>query len=554
MKRKKSVPVIPKKETAQQLKRESIPPWMSFKLIIVLLLLLAGVIWLGFYATHTKEISGSDDREYASIARNIVNGKGIVRNFVYPLDINFFEKLPVPEFMHPPGYPLLLAGFFKVLGTSNFAGLLPSYLSYFALLVLLLYFVKRHLDIKTAIVAGVILIFNREILDASLIALSEAVYTLAFFLFFVLLVNAKSLRAVFISGILLGVSHLIRENIYPFLIPVLVYLYFYPELPRSKKIAWFIVGLLIPLAPAVVRSLIDTGSPFFSYGKFALMAYTGKYPWLNIYREIQNPSFLEFLTSDPSQFFMKYTNNVVNELEQFVSISNPYVLVFFILGMFHWSISPEWRRIKLLFLSLIILQIFFVALFTFTARFFIPFVPMMIVFASESFIRASGDLISGATLPWQKRVLTLTVLVFLIFFTTPTVYKILEPGKPETLGFKTPQYGFLIPREEAKKLDEFLKGELKDNQVVWTDLPEIFEWEGDRLCGWLPTKVEQIYQIHRKIPVDAILLTNLRTPTQMEQSWKYLLFTEQSLPQYRSVKLYKGSMLFAKLLIRDGRD
>jgi len=554
MKRKKSIPISPQKETVPPVRQEFIPSWMPFKLLLVLLLLLAGIVWFGFYATHTQGISGSDDREYASIARNIVNGKGIVRNFIYPVDINFFEKLPVPEFMHPPGYPLILAGFFKLFGMSDFAALLPSYLSYFVLLVLLIYFVKRYLDIKTAILAGVMLIFSREILNASLVALSEAIYTLAFFLFFILLVHAKSLRSVLIAGILLGVSHLIRENIYPFLIPLLVYLYFYPDLTRWKKMTCFIIGFLIPLTPNILRSWIDTGSPFFSYGKFTLMAYTAKYPWLNIYRGIQNPSLLEFLTSDPGQFFLKYVSNVVNGLEQFISVSNPYVLVFFILGMFHWRISPEWRRIKWLFLFLIILQILFVALFTFTPRFFIPFLPIMIVFASESFIRVSEDLISGAKLHLRKRVFYLSVLIFVIFFITPTAYTILQPGKPEALGFKTPQYGFLIPRGEAKKLDDFLRAELKENQVVWTDLPEIFEWEGDRLCGWLPVRAEYLYEIRKKIPVDAILLTSVRTPTSMEQEWKYLFFTEQSLPQYRSVKLYKSGMLFAKLLIRDGRD
>ncbi len=554
MKRKKTIPPSPQKEAIPQVKQEFIPSWMSFKLLVLLLLLLAGIVWFGFYATHTKEISGSDDREYVSIARNIVNGKGIVRNFIYPLEINFFEKLPVPEFMHPPGYPLILAGFFKLFGISDFAGLLPSYLAYFAVLVLLCYFARRYLDIQTTTLAAVILIFNKEILDASLVALSETVYTLAFFLFFVLLVNAKSLRSVFISGILFGVSHLIRENIYPFLIPVLVYLYFYPDLPRSKKMALFIIGFLIPLAPNILRSLIHTGSPFFSYGKFTLMAYTAKYPWLNIYREIQYPSLLEFLTSNPGQFLLKYASNVVNGLEQFVSISNPYVLVFFILGMFHWRISPEWRRIKLLFLFLIILQILFIALFTFTPRFFVPFLPILIVFASEGFVRVCEDLISGARLHLRKGVYYLSGFIFLIFFITPTAYTVLQPAKPEALGFKTAQYGFLIPREEAKKLNDFLNGELKENQVVWTDLPEILEWEGDRRCGWLPVRVEHLYEIRKKIPVDAILLTSVRTPTSMEQEWKYLLFTEQSLPQYRSVKVYKSDMLFAKLLIRDGRD
>lgn len=524
---------------------------LSSKSLILFILLLAGIVWFGFYATHTKEIAGSDDREYTSIARNIIDGKGITRNAIYPLDINFFEKLPVPEFVHPPGYPLILAGFFKLFGISDFVALLPSYLSYFILSILLFYFVNKYLDIKTAVIAAVILIFNKEILDASLVALSEAAYTLMFFLFFVIWVNAKSLRGIFIAGILLGLSHLIRENIYPLLIPLLVYLYFYPGLTRWKKMTFFIIGFLIPLIPNILRSFFDTGTPFFSYGKFALMAFTEKYPWLNIYRDIQNPSLYEFLIETPGQFFLKYLSNIVNTLEQFISVSNPYLSAFFIFEMFHWEISPGWKRIKMLFLFLLISQIFFVASFTFTPRFFIPFVPMMIVFASQSFGRVSENLISYVGFHRKKRVFSLSVLLFIILFVTPAVYTIFQPRKPEGLGFKNPQYGFLLPSREANQLSDFLKGELKEKQVVWTDLPEVLEWEGDRWCGWLPTQIKTIYEIQKKIPVDAILLTSVRTPYRMEEEWKYLLFSEHSLPGYRNVKLYKSGTVLAKLLIRD---
>jgi len=527
---------------------------ISSKWLILFVLLLAGIVWFGFYATHTKEIAGSDDRGYAEIARNIVNGKGIVRNFIYPVDINFFEKLPVPEFVHPPGYPLILAGFFKLFGISDFVALLPSYLCYFILLILLFYFVKRYLDTKTAVIAAVILIFNKEILDASLVALSEAIYTLIFFLFFIFVTKAKSLRGVFIAGMMLGVSHLIRENIYPFLIPLFVYLYFFPDLTRWKKMTFFILGFLIPFIPNILRSLFDTGTPFFSYGKFTLMAFTTKYPWLNIYRDIQNPSLFEFLVETPGQFVWKYVSNVVNALEQFVSVSNAYVSVFFIVEMFHWNISAEWKRIKMLFLFLLISQIFFIALFTFTTRFFIPFLPMMIVFASQSFVRVSEELIACTMLRWRKKVLGFSVFLFLMFFVTPTAYTIFQPNKPEGFGFKTPQFGFLIPKRDAIRLNDFLNGELRQGQVVWTDLPEVLEWEGDRLCGWLPTQIKTIYEIQKKIPVNAIFLTNVRTPYKMEEEWKYLLFSEHSLPKYRSVKLYKGEMLFAKLLIRDDKE
>jgi hypothetical protein len=122
------------------------------------------------------------------------------------------------------------------------------------------------------------------------------------------------------------------------------------------------------------------------------------------------------------------------------------------------------------------------------------------------------------------------------------------------LGIKTPQFGFLIQKQEAEKLNEFLKKELKENQVVWTDLHEILAWEGDRLCGWLPTRIKTIYEIHPKIPVDAILLTSVRTPYRMEEEWRYLLYSQLSLPRYRTIKLYQSQTVFAKLLIRDERE
>jgi 4-amino-4-deoxy-L-arabinose transferase-like glycosyltransferase len=549
--RQKSLKDKPKKGDSRIESRGWSLSIMSSKWLIILILLSAVVIWYGFYATHTREVAGSDDREYASIARNIVNGKGIVRNLAYPVDINFFDKLPIPEFMHPPGYPLILAGFFKLFGISDFAALLPSHLSYFILVLLIFFFTKRFLEIKTATIAAVILIFNKEILDASIVALSEAAYTLLFFLFLILFVKAKSLKALFVSAILFGMSHLIRENLYPLLIPLFVYLYFYPDLPRWKKMIFFVAGILIPIIPNMVRNYLEAGSPFFSYGKFALMAFTEKYPWLNIYRDIQNPSLFEFLIGEPSQFILKYLDNLVSAIGQILTVSNPYLLAFFMVEMFYWKIDPEWKRIKILFLFLLISQMLFIPLFTFTQRFFLPFLPMMIVFAAQGFLRSSENLLSAVKRDWKKRALSIVIFLFVIFFVTPSIYTILKPYKPPLLDFKTSQFGFLIPRSEANRLNEFLKSELKENKVVWTDLPEIVEWEADRLCGWLPAQIKTIYEIHKKIPVDAILLTSIRTPSHMEEEWKYLLFSELSLPRYRTIKVYRGAGVFAKLLIRD---
>ena len=405
-----------------------------------------------------------------------------------------------------------------------------------------------------ATIGAAILILNKEILDFSLIALSESVYTLVLFLFFLLMMKAESLGNIFVAGLVLGLSHLIRENIYPFFLSLLIYLYFYPDLPRRKKLLLFVVGVLVPILPNMIRSLLETGRPFFSYSKFFLMSFTDKYPWDDVFRGIHNPALFKFLLDEPIQFISESLSNFVRTLEGFMSFSNPYLLAFFFVEMLHWKIDPQWKKGKVLFLFLLSAQILFVPLLTFNVRYFVPFLPMMIIFASQGFLRVSEDLVSGAKTEWKRNMSLLAFGLFLIVFVIPTTYTIIfRPGKNPMNGFKIPQYGTLLSKEPAEKLNKFLKDELKGNQIICSDIPEILEWEGNRLCCWLPIKAEMISEINKTFPVDAILLTTLHT-SYMGQEWMDLLYSARSLPQYRTVKLYRDSAVSAKLLIRDGRE
>jgi 4-amino-4-deoxy-L-arabinose transferase-like glycosyltransferase len=530
------------------------PFTMTSKGFYLFLFLLAFVVWYGFYATHTKGVTGSDDREYASIARNIVEGKGIVRNSIYPIDINFFSKPPISEFHHPPGYPLILAAFFKVFGISDGVALLPSYFSYFLLLLLLLCFMKKRAELKTAALAGILIIFNKELLDVSLVALTEIVYSVVFFTFFVVLANAKTPRAVFVAGLLLGVSQLIRKSFYPFLVPLFVYFFVYHRDLRWKKMGLFTVGLLRPLLPFWIRSYLATGSPFFSYNHLILMSYSDKYPEMQIWRDIDVPSLLELLKDEPGMFLSKYLTHFMNLLSSFLSVSNSYMLAFFLAEMFYWRVDPDWKRIKILLLLLFFSQVLFIPLHTFEARYFIPFLPMIAAFASQGISRTAVYLIAEMNSRWKTAVTGFLALLFFMFFSGPTVYLILRPTGPSIIDRKTLQFGFFMLREDGLALNEFLNRELKKDQIVWTDVPEVLPWEGNRPGGWLPLRIKTIYKIHEKIPVDAILLTNVQTPHRMKEEWRYLMVSEHSLPQYRTVKLYQKGYLLAKLLIRDEKD
>jgi 4-amino-4-deoxy-L-arabinose transferase-like glycosyltransferase len=550
---KKGAPAPLQREPRQTQERGWVDAVLYSKGLIFLLLLLVGIVWYGYYSVHATGILGSDDREYASIARNIADGKGVVRNLVCPIDLQFFKKLPIPEFIHPPGYPVIIAGFFKLFGISDGAALLPSCLSYFILILLFFFFAKRHLEIRTAAIATLGLIFNREILGVSLVVLSEEVYALAFFVFFVVMVEAKSLREVLIGGFLLGASHLIRENIYPFLLPLMAYLYFYPDIPRWKKMLLFAVGVMIPIVPNLLRSFWVTGSPLFSYGKFTLMAFTEKYPWVNVYREMQVPSLSQFLLEDGNQFLAKYFSNLGTALKGILFVTNPFVFAFFFVDMFFWRIDPFWKKVKTLFLLLFISQIFFVSLFTFTHRYFFPLVPLMVLFAVQGFFTVADRVLGRVHMGGNKRALTVLGSIFLIVLMVPalsTLFRINTSSSPDS---KVAPFGFLIGREEAARLNSFLKANLKDDQIVWTDLHEVLEWEGNRFCGWLPKRIEDLDQIQKKIPVDALLLTDLRTPL-MGSEWNKLLIPAQRLPQYRHVKFFIGKTLTAKLLIREEKE
>jgi 4-amino-4-deoxy-L-arabinose transferase-like glycosyltransferase len=235
-------------------------------------------------------------------------------------------------------------------------------------------------------------------------------------------------------------------------------------------------------------------------------------------------------------------------------MSNLYLLAFFLTEMFYWKDSPERNRVKMLFLFLLLSQIFFIPSVNFTThRFFIPFLPLIILFSAKSFLRLSGNLVEEVKVHLGRWAPFPVLFLFMIFFTLPTLSAMIHPNGPPVLSFKKTQLGFLISRVEANKLNDFLRKELKEDQIVWTDFPEILEWEGHRLCGWLPTRIETIYEIHKQIPVDAIFLTNVRTPS-LEEQWDNLLFSERGLPKYREVKIYRGQMVFAKLLIRDERE
>jgi len=150
MKRKKSVPTGPKKEVAHREEKKLISSWISFRLLVLFLVLLAGIVWFGFYVTIQRD-SRLDDREYASIARNIVNGKGIVRNFIYPVDINFFEKIACSGVHASTWISLDPRWIFKLFGISMSLPYFPPISPILFSSFFFFFFAKEVLGVKTSV-------------------------------------------------------------------------------------------------------------------------------------------------------------------------------------------------------------------------------------------------------------------------------------------------------------------------------------------------------------------------------------------------------------------
>ena len=81
--------------------------------ILAIAVLSAAAVWYSFYSRTFVALSINDAMDYASIGKNVAEGRGFVSSYITPLGLAH-KGLPHPDLWRAPVWPAVLALFIKL--------------------------------------------------------------------------------------------------------------------------------------------------------------------------------------------------------------------------------------------------------------------------------------------------------------------------------------------------------------------------------------------------------------------------------------------------------
>lgn len=268
----------------------------------------AGGLW-------NATLYSADQMEYADLGREIYRGEGFTTQLLYPPSLVKAPRLPHPNLIRPPLYPLTIAGGFLLSGgPSDQASAVISFLFYLATVAITYTICRRFAGFLWSVLAALCVACMPLFMAAGGAGLSEA---LAAFLLTCAIGLAAGKRHPFLAGIFLGLAYLTRYQFLPLLLPFAVYvitpaLARSPDEPPSSTGRWryghavlLFVGFILAALPWWVRNATLTGSPFFSLVSFEMVHHTATFPGSPFYGRTDSISPFLFALTHPGEMAQK---------------------------------------------------------------------------------------------------------------------------------------------------------------------------------------------------------------------------------------------------------
>jgi hypothetical protein len=245
-----------------------------------------------------KGLSSEEAMDVAQLSRNISEGKGYTTYVVRPLSIMLVAtarpdhalrlKGDHPDLMHPPVYPLALAGLMKAVpfhfslkGRTFFMVYQPeliitifNQLLFFCSVLLLFFIARRLMGAGVAWVTTSIFAASEILWRFSISGVSTMLVIFLFLCLVYLLIHIDelgvqteiSVSKLFIfsggAGIIFGLGVLTRYSFLAFCVPTLFYLMCFSRVSRFRSAGIFVLAAALTLAPWVWRNYRVSHSVF----------------------------------------------------------------------------------------------------------------------------------------------------------------------------------------------------------------------------------------------------------------------------------------------------
>lgn len=440
----------------------------------------------------------TDSFEYASIARNIMQGKGYQTNITAPIFLlrsnnNYFSPLHIA-----PLHPYVLSLFFLIGGISDKIVAVNSGFFYIMTVIPVYLFAWRIWGRLAGITCVILLLFEPNWLCYSISGLTEPLFifmlTSAIAVFYLLIdKDRKSLS--FLLGCLCGIARLARLNIIVFL-PSIIFAFFVLKGKKAfKSSALFLLGFLILALPEMVRNYMHFGDPIFAGNANAISVSTPQFPGLSVAGTLDLAmGSVEYILTYPKWFIEKYVGNLYNYLNQLFIMTNPFIFAFFITSLFSVEIEKKITSAKLVIIVAIIIQAILLASNVTIIRYFHIFIPFIIIFAVGHIIKILQVIDNGRLRKTLGAILMITLAAPLLYKTIVDSY----------MGYKYNNKNVAI----SIFLSKLVRDNIDKAAVVASNLPAL-GWYGERKYLSLPVSLDVFNKINDEIlPLQGLLLVS----------------------------------------------
>jgi hypothetical protein len=517
---------------------------------IAAVLLAWAALTLLYDLRELRNFSAPEAMEVSQLARNIATGKGYTTDVVRPLSVYLVQshqsshsdrlKEGHPDLVNPPLYPLILAGWMRILPFEyaiqegqQFGRYQPELLIaflnqiFFVAAVLLLFKITRQLfDVNVAWFAAVMLVCSDLLWRFSVSGLP----TMLLLVFFLGIVHSlvhleqgcreeqpktsKLILGSAITGALLGLGCLTQYSFGWLVIPVVLFLGFYTGPKRSALILTTLAMFTLLVTPWIVRNCLICGAPF-GIPTYAFLQGTSYFMGTSLERSLKpNLDFLAYMELEP--YLRKLITNTSEILQsELPRLGGSWLTAFFLVGLFMSFKNPTLTRLRLfLVMSLLVLMIAQAGGQTHLTKKNpeITSENLLIIIAPLVFMYGSGLLfvllenINFAAVIWRRWVIRGTGVVLSL----PLLITLLPP---RSMPVSYPPYWPSLIQEVSGFFDE--------KETLMTDMPWAVAWYGRHQAVLLTlSNKKDFYELndfHK--PIKGLYLTQLTLDENFLSNW-----------------------------------
>lgn len=524
--------------------------YLSEKVGLLLLILLAITVWCFNYALNFGgfNVGTSDAMSYSNMATSFLEGRGFSLNISFPLEISLMEKDPLIPFVssrYPYLHPLYLATFFKIFGINSFSQVLATGTAYIFIAIVVYFLAKKLFGYKVAIVSTMFVIFDSNTLVSSISGISEPLFTVFFLLTIYFLCGHINKRTIIMAGVCFGLAQSVRLVGLVYIVPFIMFILFKEKKIASENALLFFIFFVIASLPVYIQNYINYGS--------AMGATPPYYLLNNLAEQFQHHQPLKILANDvdPVNYVLthkmvaisKYINVLIPLLQRFFN-GTIIPLPFFyaaLISLFLLGRKPGIRSLQIFIMLLLCAQIAVNCIMVSVDRYFIPFIPLLIIFSVallfEIAARFEGRKFAKPTL------IASTTIIFLLLF----------PFKPWEAKFAAAKESRQVMSSWSQKLGTFIQENTERDEVIVSDVPWLTGWYGKRPSLWLPASPEIFDEMDKEfIKVDYLFLSANYTLQWWEHKhWQSLYKSPRNWNGFVPYKIFKYSTYQAILYKRE---